>query len=255
MYTDTHAHLQDEKLLQNIETILNTAKENNVTKIICSSYDLSSSEFAVLLAQTHDRVYATVGVHPHDAKNYTPETEQKLKQLCLKNKVVAYGEIGLDYHYNLSPKDIQKQVFLQQLKLASSLNLPVIIHTREAMGDTLEILRNNKSLLNNGGVFHCFNGSAEVLAKINSMGFYVSYGGAVTFKNANNIVEIVKQTPLDKLLLETDCPYMTPVPHRGEINEPKNIDLIAKKICDIKQITLQELSDITENNVKKIFKI
>lgn len=255
MYIDTHAHLQDEKLINNIDRVVLNATENNVNKIICSSYDISSSEMSVEISNKFKNVYSTVGVHPEECKEYNIDVEEKLTQLAKDKKVVAIGEIGLDYHYTEENKETQKQVFIKQIILADKLNLPIVIHMRDATGDTMQIIRQYKNHLNNGGVFHCFNASKEILDEIIKLGFYVSYGGAITFNNANSLREIVKQTPLDRILTETDCPYMTPVPHRGEINEPKNINLIIKKISEIKNIEILELEKIIENNTKNIYKI
>ena len=180
----------------------------------------------------------------------------KLRELAKNNKkVVAIGEIGLDYHFVQDNKEAQKSCFIKQIELANELDLPIVIHTRDAMGDTLDIVRKYKDKIKKGGIFHCFHGSKEVLCEINKMGFYVSYGGAITFNNANNLREIVKETTLDKILTETECPYMAPVPLRGTINEPKNIDLIFEKMCEIKNISKNELEKIIENNTKKIFNI
>ena len=175
-------------------------------------------------------------------------------QLSKNKKVVAVGEIGLDYHYDLSPRDIQKQVFEKQILLAYKLGLPIVIHMREATQDTLEILEKNKQYIIRA-VLHCFNGSKQTLDKIMSMGFYVSYGGAVTFKNANGLLDIVKATPLDRIMLETDCPYMTPVPYRGQPNMPKYIPLVAEKICELKNISINQLQEITTKNAEKFFNL
>lgn len=254
MFVDTHAHLEDEKLIKNIDEILLDAYNNGVEKIVCASYDLASSQLATQISDTYQNVYATIGVHPHDAKTYSKETEQTLIQLSKNKKVVAVGEIGLDYHYDLSPRDIQKQVFEKQILLAYKLGLPIVIHMREATQDTLEILEKNKQYIIRA-VLHCFNGSKQTLDKIMSMGFYVSYGGAVTFKNANGLLDIVKATPLDRIMLETDCPYMTPVPYRGQPNMPKYIPLVAEKICELKNISINQLQEITTKNAEKFFNL
>ena len=256
MLIDTHCHLNDEQLENDTKDIIERAKEHNVKKLVCVGASLSSSVKAVEIANEYDNVFAVIGVHPDDANTFNDEILDKLKELAKNNKkVVAIGEIGLDYHFVQDNKEAQKQCFIKQIELANELDLPIVIHTRDAMGDTLDIVRKYKDKIKKGGIFHCFHGSKEVLCEINKMGFYVSYGGAITFNNANSLREIVKQTPLDKILTETDCPYMAPVPLRGTINEPKNIDLIFEKMCEIKNISKNELEKIIENNTKKIFNI
>lgn len=256
MLIDTHCHLNDEQLENDTKDIIERAKEHNVKKLVCVGASLSSSVKAVEIANEYDNVFAVIGVHPDDANTFNDDILDKLRELAKNNKkVVAIGEIGLDYHFVQDNKEAQKQCFIKQIELANELDLPIVIHTRDAMGDTLDIVRKYKDKIKNGGIFHCFHGSKEVLCEINKMGFYVSYGGAITFNNANSLREIVKQTPLDKILTETDCPYMAPVPLRGTINEPKNIDLIFEKMCEIKNISKNELEKIIENNTKKIFNI
>lgn len=256
MLIDTHCHLNDEQLENDTKDIIERAKEHNVKKLVCVGASLSSSVKAVEIANEYDNVFAVIGVHPDDANTFNDDILDKLRELAKNNKkVVAIGEIGLDYHFVQDNKEAQKQCFIKQIELANELDLPIVIHTRDAMGDTLDIVRKYKDKIKRGGIFHCFHGSKEVLCEINKMGFYVSYGGAITFNNANSLREIVKQTPLDKILTETDCPYMAPVPLRGTINEPKNIDLIFEKMCEIKNISKNELEKIIENNTKKIFNI
>lgn len=256
MLIDTHCHLNDEQLENYTKDIIERAKEHNVKKLVCVGASLSSSVKAVEIANEYDNVFAVIGVHPDDANTCNDDILDKLRELAKNNKkVVAIGEIGLDYHFVQDNKEAQKQCFIKQIELANELDLPIVIHTRDAMGDTLDIVRKYKDKIKKGGIFHCFHGSKEVLCEINKMGFYVSYGGAITFNNANSLREIVKQTPLDKILTETDCPYMAPVPLRGTINEPKNIDLIFEKMCEIKNISKNELEKIIENNTKKIFNI
>lgn len=252
---DCHAHLNDEKLKNNICEINNSSLNVGVNKIINVGYDLQSSIDAVKIASEYENMYAVVGVHPHDAKNYSSEVEQKLENLTKNKKVVAIGEIGLDYHYDLSPRDVQKDVFIKQIILSHKLNLPIVIHTREAIGETLDILNEHKQLLTNGVLIHCFNASLEVLDIVIKNGWYVSFGGAITFKNGNKIVECVKNCPLDRIMLETDCPYMTPEPYRGQINTPVNLPIVAAKIAEIKQIDLKEVENVTEQNTIKFFNL
>lgn len=255
MLIDTHAHLQDDVYNESLRQVIDNAYKNNVKKIICSSYNLKSSLQSIMISNNNKGVYATIGVHPENCEEYNINIEKGLFELAKNSKVLAIGEIGLDYHYTTTNKDIQKQTFIKQILLADKLNLPIVIHTRDAIGDTMQILREYKKYINHGGVFHCFNASIEVLEEIVKMGFYVSYGGAITFNNASKLRELVLATPIDRILTETDCPYMAPVPYRGKTNEPKFIDLVIKKISEIKNIDIKELEKIIENNTKNIFKI
>lgn len=255
MLIDTHCHLNDNQFEGKVDEVISRSSQHNVTKLICVGADLNTSYKAVEIANKYSNVYAVIGVHPDDANTFDDIIFEKLYQLAKNKKVVAIGEIGLDYHFIQNNKGKQKQCFVKQIELANILNLPIVIHTRDAMGDTLDIVRKNKDKIKKGGVFHCFHGSKEVLDEINKMGFYVSFGGAITFNNANNLREIVKCTPLDKILTETDCPYMAPVPFRGTVNEPKNIDIILEKMSEIKNISKNDLEKIIENNVKNIFNI
>ena len=255
MFIDTHAHLQDQ-LYPNLKDVLENGKQNNVQKIICASYDLNSSILSCNLSEEYEEIFATVGVHPENCEEYNEHVEQQLETLCkMRKKAIAIGEIGLDYHYTKENKETQKRVFIAQIKLAHKLKLPIVIHTRDAIGDTLEIVENYSEYIKNGCVFHCFHGSKEVLKIIMDKGFYVSYGGAITFNNANTLREIVSLTPLDRILTETDCPYMSPVPFRGKTNQPKNIPIIAQKISEIKNIEINNLEKILEENTKNIYKI
>lgn len=255
MYIDTHAHLQDEQLLSDVESVIKSANQNNVKKIICSSWNVESSQMAVELSNKYFGVFATIGVHPENCEEYSQDAEDSLIQLAKSNKVCAIGEIGLDYHYTKENKELQKQVFASQIILADKLGLPIVIHTRDAMGDTMQVIRECKKYINHGGVFHCFHGSKEILDEIIKMGFYVSYGGATTFNNASDLKELVKVTPIDRILTETDCPYMSPVPLRGKKNEPKNIAIIIKNISELKNVAINRLEEIIEKNTKNIYNI
>lgn len=254
MFIDVHAHLNDDKYSNNLQEVLSKAKQNNVGVIICSGYDEKSSKSALNLASRFENVYCTIGMHPHDAKYYNDEFENVIKDLASNRKVLAIGEIGLDYHYDLSPRDIQRQVFEKQIVLAHELQLPIVIHTREAIKDTIDILNKNKNLLKQGFLFHCYNASKEITTKLLNENCYFSFGGTSTFKNATNIREVIELIPIGKILLETDCPYLTPHPFRGEINEPYYIPLIAEKIAEIKGVSLKEVEQITTNNAKRFFK-
>ncbi|MDR2712823.1 MAG: TatD family hydrolase, partial [Clostridiales bacterium] len=218
MLFDTHAHLNDPKLFSDLEAVLARAKQAKVEKIATVGYDWASSLMSLRLAEKYpERVYAAVGIHPHDAKNWNEELEEKLYHLAQQPGVVAWGEIGLDYYRDRSPRDIQRQVFKRQILLARELDKPLIIHNRDAHSDTLQILAEEKAGIN-GGILHCFSGSWETAKQCLSLGFHISFAGPVTYQNARNLGEIATKTPLDRLLVETDCPYLPPHPYRGQTN-------------------------------------
>lgn len=257
---DVHAHLTDEKF-DNVKQIVDNATETGVEKIICSACDISSSKASIEIARKFKNVFATVGIHPENIAEYDLRAMKDLKDIAQNDKVVAIGEIGLDYHYfdGLCEKDIedikcrQKEIFKEQLKLANELNLPVQIHSRDAMGDTIEILQSIP--LKRESLLHCYSGSVESAKILLKMGFSFSFGGVVTFSNAKKTVEVVKELPLEKIMLETDCPYLSPVPFRGKRNEPRNVVYVADVIAKIKGKTLDEVAQITTQNAERIFKI
>ena len=254
MFVDVHAHLIDEKF-DCPEEIFERAKFFGVNKIICASSNIETSEKALSFAEKHENVFCTVGIHPEDVEGFDNASLKKLEEFCKSEKVVAIGEIGLDYHYENPNKEKQKEVFLKQILLADKLSLPIQIHSRDAMDDTLKILKANKDKLSHGGIFHCYSGSIEEAKEILKLGFSFSFGGVCTFKNARKAVEVIDFLPIENILLETDCPYLAPEPHRGEVNEPKNIPIIAEKIASIKGISLEEVASKTTENAKRIFKI
>lgn len=251
---DTHAHLQDEKY-DNVEQIVFNAQKVGIEKIVCASANLATSKQAVMLAQQYDCVFATVGVHPEDAGEWNDETKNQIINLAKENKVVAIGEIGLDYHYEFCTREQQKLAFVEQIEVANQLKMPVVIHTRDASGDTMQIIRENLHLLKNGVCIHCYSMSLEILKEILGYGFVISLGGAITFKNARGLLDIVKSCPIENLMLETDSPYMSPEPHRGERNEPKNVEFVAKKIAELKNLSLSTVIEKTTQNAKKFFGI
>ena len=254
MFVDAHAHLDDPIIAPREEEALAAAKAAGVGVIVNASSDLASSEASVALAARRNEVYAVVGVHPHEAKTYSEEVEARLKELCKDKKVVAFGEIGLDYHYDLSPRDQQKQVLEREIRLAAELSLPVVFHVREAYEDFNAIIERNKKYLTHGVLLHCYSGSAE-LAKyyVKHFDAYFSFGGALTF--AKHKDEVLAVIPKDRLLLETDCPYMTPVPFRGTPNEPKNIPLVAAKMAELKGLSAQEIERVTTENALRFYSI
>lgn len=253
MFVDVHAHIIDEKF-ENPKEVVERANFFGVEKIICASSSYETSKKSFDFVQNIEGLYCTVGVHPEDCETFD-EIESSLEELAKGKKVVAIGEIGLDYHYENFNKEKQKQVFEKQILIADRLSLPIVIHSRDAMADTMEILKRNKDKLKNGGIFHCYSGSVEEAKEILKLGFSFSFGGVCTFKNARKAVEVISYLPIENIMLETDCPYLAPVPHRGEINEPKYIPIIAEKIAEIKGLGVEEVGKITTKNAERVFKI
>lgn len=251
MFVDAHAHLYD----GDPKSIVQNAKERLVQKIICASSDVESMQKAVAISDEFDEVFATIGIHPQDAESFDENAISLMKKLAKHPKVVAVGEIGLDYHYDGPAPEKQKSVFLAQLSLAREFGLPVQIHIRDAMEDALQILEQNRALLANGGVVHCFGGSLDDAKRIIALGLDFTIGGVCTFKNAKPLQETIKSLPLEKIMLETDSPYLAPEPVRGSINESKNIPFIAEKIAALKGVSVEEVARKTSENVKRVFKI
>ena len=248
---DTHAHYDDSRFDEDRNELLSSLSSDCVSNIINCGCDLKSSLASIELAEKHPFVYAAIGVHPHEAEETADEDLIKIKELYSHEKVIAVGEIGLDYFYDFSPREKQIEVFRKQIITANELDLPVIIHDRDAHEDTMNILKELKPK----GVVHCFSGSAEMAKEILKLGLYIGIGGAVTFKNARKPVEVVEMLPLDRLLLETDAPYMTPVPFRGKRCDSSHIAFTAEKIAEIKGIDAQELIDRCTENAKALFGI
>lgn len=249
---DVHAHLTDAKF-DDVEDVILRAKENGVQNIICSAYDLSSSKKAVELAEKYENVFACVGIHPENVEDFNDQALHQLENLALSEKVVAIGEIGLDYYWVSDNKDLQKEVFEKQIDLANKTNLPIVVHCRDAIGDAIEILKNNK--IKRESLLHCYSGSKESAKILSDLNFSFSFGGVLTFKNAKTAVEVVEFLPIEKILLETDCPYMSPEPFRGKRNEPKNVVYVADKISKIKGLSIEAVAENTTRNAKRIFKI
>ncbi|MFC1560037.1 TatD family hydrolase [Candidatus Margulisiibacteriota bacterium] len=253
MLADTHAHLTMPEY-QDISTVLHRAKSAGIEFIIDVAYDLESANKSVELAGANESVYSAVGIHPHDAKSYNKDMLKTIKLLLQKPKVVAIGETGLDYHYKLSAKEDQKTLFVQLVKIAKEFELPLIVHGRESYEDIIDILE-TEGEGKVKGVFHSFSGSVEQANWATSNNFFISFSGMLTFKKAANIVEIATAVPIEKMLLETDSPYLTPEPFRGRRNEPSFIRYVAEKLSQIKGITPEEAGRITTNNAKKLFRI
>ena len=256
-FLDSHAHLDDDAFEGAREQIILEIKKAGITKVISAGYSLEGSKKAIELSKKYDFIYATCGISPNDIPQTEEELWKVLEQIedLVKNndKVLAIGEIGLDYHWNKENIDLQKLAFVTQIKMANELGKPIVIHTREAVMDTVTILKENK--VENKGVFHCCPLNRELVKEALQLGFYISFAGPVTFKNSKNANEIIQMVPLDKILIETDSPYLSPDPFRGKRNEPRNVKLVAQKIADVKNISLENIANITFANAKKIFQI
>lgn len=248
---DSHAHYDDKKFDGVRDELLEKMPENNVEGIINCGTDISSSLFSIDLAQKYPFIYAAVGYHPESVDDSTVFERAELIKMAKNEKVKAIGEIGLDYYWDTTFKEQQIEFFEQQLTLANTLNLPAIIHDRDAHADTLSILKKHKPK----GVLHCFSGSVEMAKEILNLGMYIGIGGVVTFKNSKKIVEVIRELPLHRLLLETDAPYLAPEPHRGKLNNSVYIKFVAEKIAEIKNLSVEEVLSVTANNVKTLFKI
>lgn len=248
---DSHAHYTDKAFNEDREIMLGSLKESGVCGIINCGADIESSIFSVDLANKYDYIYAACGIHPEEADKIPENYIDILRHLAKNEKCVAIGEIGLDYYWRQDTKDLQKELFEKQILLSKELDLPIIVHDREAHGDTMEIIKKHRPK----GVLHCFSGSPETAAEVLKLGMYIGLGGALTFKNARKAVEVAQMLPLDRLLLETDCPYMAPVPMRGKRNNSGYIPFIAEKIAEIKGIDPQSVLDVTAENTKVLFNI
>lgn len=255
MLFDTHTHFDDERFDEDRYEMINQAHSNGVGLILNAAADLKSSRTGVELGREFDFIYSSVGFHPEFAEEITDAMFDEIREIAVNNtKVVAIGEAGLDYHYGSETRDIQKEMFRKQIRLARELNLPVIVHDRDAHEDTLNLLREERAT-ECGGVLHCFSGSVEMAKIILDMGFYISVGGVVTFKNAKRMVEVVKYVPMDMLLLETDAPYLTPEPYRGKRNYSGYVGLVADKVAELKGYSSEKVALQTYDNGKRLFKI
>lgn len=250
---DSHCHLDSRVYNHEIEPLLTQAKASGVDTVVTIGADMESSENVVAIAAKYGMVYGTVGIHPHDATTCDTKALTRLRELAKREKIQAIGEIGLDYYRDMSPRPVQKRAFGEQLDLAVELKMPVVIHTREAFEDTLEIIKPYAKNLP-GGVFHCFPGNAEDAAKVFDLGFVVSVGGVITFPKAG-MAEMAKQVPLDKIILETDSPYLTPVPFRGKTNAPAYVALVAEALAILRGITKAEVVRVTDRTCRKLYRM
>ena len=249
-WTDTHCHLNHPDLLSEWEAVVTRAQQGGVQRFVVVGYDLESSQRAVQLAEQHPSLYATVGIHPHDAAQWNPATHQQLAELCQHPRVVAIGEIGLDFYRDLSPREAQYEAFHAQMSLAQTLQLPVVIHCREAYDPLLEVLAQYPSVR---GVLHCFSGTETHARRGLELGYWLGIGGVITFRSAESLRAIVRETPRERIVLETDAPYLAPHPYRGKRNEPAYIPLIAQQVAALWEMPLDVLAELTERNVRQLF--
>lgn len=254
MLFDTHVHLNARQFNQDRAKVIQNAFAHDVSHMIVVGFDRKNIPIAMEIAEEHDTIYAAVGWHPVDAVNFTDDDLAWIETLASHPKVVAIGETGLDYHWDKSPKDVQKDVFRKQIQLAKKVGLPLVIHNRNATEDVIQILQEEEAH-EVGGVMHCYSDSPKYLQACLDMNFYISLAGPVTFKNATMPKEIAKQVPIDRLLIETDAPFLTPHPHRGKRNEPAYVKLVAEQIAALRGMTLEELAKITTENALKLFNI
>ena len=249
---DTHAHLDFEKFQENLDEVLENSKAVGVEKIIIPGVTLEDTPKIINLIEKYENLFGAVAVHPSEAKGWQAEYYEILKEYAQHDKVIAIGETGLDYYWDKTFKETQQHVFRRHLELAEELNIPVIVHDREAHDDVLEILKEFPEVK---GVMHCFSGNVEFALECVKIGYYIALGGPVTFKNAKDPKEVAKQIPIEKLVLETDSPFLAPHPYRGKENNPSKIILVAQTIAEIKGISVEELGEITSRNAEKLFGI
>lgn len=253
-FFDTHVHLNDEMLAPIAEEVVKRAADAGVKTMTVNGYDRRSSLYAVHIAERYPNVYAAVGIHPHDSDQLDDATCEQIAEWVQSPKVVAIGEIGLDYYRDLSPRELQKKTFIRQIDLARELKMPITVHIRDAYGDSLDILKKHKGGAN-GGIIHCFSGSWECAEQALDMGFHISFAGPVTYPNAVKLQQVAAKVPLDRLLIETDCPYLTPQAKRGKTNEPANVVYVAEKIAELRDMDIKELAAITTANAKNVYRI
>lgn len=254
MFTDTHAHLQDEALHDDLQQVLERAQNAGVTTMMCIGYDRASSEEAVQLARQYPQIYAVIGVHPHDAQELDQDTLDMFYRLARDPKVVAIGEMGLDFYRDLSPRDKQRRAFVQQIKLAQELGKPIVIHDRDAHQEVLDIIRQEKAGIN-GGIMHCYSGHLPLAIDLMKQGFHISFAGPLSFKNARKTHEVAASIPLERILIETDCPYLTPEPLRGQRNEPANVVHVGAALARLRNKPLEEIAYLTSRNARLVYRI
>ncbi len=258
-FFDSHSHYNDEKFNEDREQIIEDTYKSGITRFVCAGYNIQSSLNSLELSKKYEYIYSIVGISPNDI----PQSEQELwkdideiSKIATNNegkKIVAIGEIGLDYYWNKENKELQKQAFIKQIELANELKLPIVIHSRDASVDTIEILKTNQ--VSKTGIFHCCQLNQEMIRQALELGFYISFAGPITFKNAKNAEDCVKMVPMDRILIETDSPYLSPEPNRGKRNDCRNVKYVAQRISDFKQLPLEEVAKITYENAMRVFEI
>lgn len=254
MLFDSHAHYNDSRFEKDMDEVLSSMNENNVGMILNSCSNLGEVPDILKICEKYPFIYASVGIHPHDVKDLKDSDMDMLIKYAENEKVKAIGEIGLDYFYDNSPRDLQKKWFARQIEVAKQIKLPIIIHDRDAHKDCMDILR-SENIQDIGGVFHCYSGSVEMAKEILDWGMYIAFGGSLTFKKSVRPVEVAKYVPLDRILIETDCPYLTPEPHRGKRNSSLYIHYVAEKLAQIKGVSVEEIENATFENGKRCFNI
>jgi TatD DNase family protein len=254
MLIDSHAHLEMPEFKRDLEAVIQRAQDSGVGYIFTVGTEKRDWKRTLEIANSHPSIYVILGVHPHNAKEIDDKTYPILRELCRDRKVKGYGEIGLDFFRNLSPRDVQLKRFREQVGLAKELQLPIVVHDREAHQETLEILKSEKAE-ECGGIIHCFSGDYEMAKECIDMGFFISIPGSITFKNAERFREIVKRLPLESLLVETDAPFITPEPFRGKRNEPSYVKYTAQKVAEIKKVSFEKVAEVTTENALQIFKL
>ena len=258
-FFDSHSHYNDDKFKEDREKIIKETYNSGITKFVVAGYDIESSKRAIEISSKYEFIYSICGISPNDIPQSEAELWKNIDELFdlvkinIDKSIVAIGEIGLDYYWNKENRDLQKKAFIKQIELANKLQLPIVIHSRDASIDTIGILKNNK--VKKTGIFHCCQPNQEMIRNAIELGFYISFAGPITFKNAKNYIDVVKKIPLDKILIETDSPYLSPEPIRGTRNDSRNVKYVAQKIAELKEISIEEIAKITYENAKKVFGI
>ena len=251
-FFDAHAHYNDEKFDKDRDEIINNIYNSGITKMVCVGYNIEKSKMALNIAEKYNFIYATAGISPNDIEDYSEDNLKKVEEICKKDKIVAVGEIGLDYYWNKDNKEEQKELFIKQIEIANRLSKPIVIHNRDAIYDTLQILKQHP--VDKKGIFHCCPLNPELIKEGLKLGFYISFSGNITFKNAKSY-EAVSIVPMDKILIETDSPYLSPEPYRGTRNSSITVKIVAEKIAEIKKISLNEVSQKSYQNAERVYEI
>ena len=251
-FFDSHAHYNDDTFKYNRDKLIKEMYEDEITNIVCAGYSLEKSKEAIRIAEEYPHIYATCGISPNDLSENTIKELEEIEKISKNNRVVAIGEIGLDYYWNKDNKEYQKEVFKKQIEIANRLDLPIVIHSRDAWIDTIDVIKNN--IVNKKGIFHCCQLNQELIKEALKLDFYISFSGNITFKNAKS-AGCIELVPNDRILIETDSPYLSPEPLRGTINNSKNVKLVAEKIAEVKKMSIEEASNITKENAMRIFNI